>query len=289
MSTSNDAHSSNHITSSRASQNAGQPQNLYNTAVQDCNHTRLRSKTFASVVAKIWTAIKDPRNVLAKRLKSKKRLQKLALWRTKEQAVPGGKRKRSREPLNVAGPTSSSVPATAIFEETPSESVTCPSPPLPITTASESSISLPSQTDATPPSASVRDIRHSPSIISFIDLQFRSDGLPGTAFSEVSTLQNSTFVNEDFSRDFSEARLSRALEPQNVTVLDATHATPAAIASQPTRPSTPRPRPSFRQGNVPSSNDQENPSTTCSIHSSPASEVDFQGMGGHFEESRSLH
>ena len=200
--------------------------------------------------------------------------------RAKKAAIPTEEAQSKPESTHDDNVTSSPRPSTMVVEEIPSEPLPLPEPRFAVTTATESSISLSSQPDATPTPTQAPTIDHPLSIIHDIDRQFRSDGRSSTPFSEASTLQNSTVVYDNLSRRASDVR------PPATPESDSRPITTPPLPPQLTRPFTPRLQTNIDNLNVPSSDDEDSHSTVRG-RGSPASAVDFNGIGRHFEESTS--
>jgi hypothetical protein len=247
---------------------------------QGCtNTTPPKSRSFGSAVGKIWTAIKEPRSVLARHLNVNKRLRRLMPRRTKDPGIPLDKPETSPEAVDKAVCAVPQNLSTVFDQETESEPLTCPNPQFAATTATESSISLSSQPDTTPIPTPNLDTHQQLNIVNVLQHDFDSDGRSETPFSEATTLQNSTVVNDASSSRSSEALHPSTLEPNSDPTIGDRPLTPPPISSLIIRPFTPRLQTNFGHLDVPPSDDEDSSSTVR------RSAVEFHGMGGHFEES----
>lgn len=288
MSTSHKALPSHQTPPARPDQKSPEVQRSCKTKAHDCNGVSPpRLKTLGSAVGKIWTAIKQPQNVLAKRLRGNKRLKKLMSLGMRKPSTPREKPRSRPEAISVAEPTPPPILSTPIVQETALEALTRPQAPFAVATSTDSSLSLSSQPEATPIPNPAPDTRQPLHLINDFDRQFGSDVGSTTHLSEASTLQNSTFVNESRSRSHSEVQLPSIEEPNGGSAIGPNRGTPPPFPSESLRPFTPRLQTNFGQLHVPSSDDEDSQSTIRGRGSSPASAVDFSGMGGHFEESPS--
>ena len=253
---------------------------------QDCEDTPPpKWKRFASALGKLWTGIKQAKNALAKHLNGNQRVRKLISPRSKKSAIPLKKPESGAQATDVANTTSTTSPSTVINQQADSETLTRPETPVAVTTATESSISLSSQPDISPFPISVPTTRQSSNIISLVDHQFIR---PGTPFSEVSTLHNSTCVDVNSSHHLSDTPPPTIPQPNTGPATDVSTATPPhPILSQPVRPSAPPIRTDLDYSNIPGSDDEDSRSTVRGRSSIPASALDLHGMGGHFDESPS--
>jgi hypothetical protein len=269
-----------------------------NSTASDGLDESQRPKTFASAVGKLLrTAIKKPRNVLAKHLNGKKHFQKLMPRRKKKVATSPEVLAGSPEEVNAAddipaaNPADASPatnPATATRDEPGPEPLSPPEPRFAATEPTESSISLCSQSEATPTASHTPHLHHPQNIITYVDHQFRPGRRCSTPLSEASTLQNSTYVNDNLSRRASESQPPPAPESDPVPSVATPPSTPLPpLPSQPGRPYAPRIQTNLGHLYVPGSDEENSHSTVRDRSSSPASAVDFHGMGGHFEESSS--
>ena len=221
---------------------------------------------------------------MAKHVNSNKHLQKL---------IPGRKKKVLEQPANEssAGNTANDIPApnvTSTTTEEPRPETFRPRTLLSVVTEpTDSSISLSLPSDAPPNPSQSHDVRHPQNIIANVNRQFRSDLGSNAPSSQASTLQNSTYVNDGLSRRSSETQPPSIPEPDASPAVD--NDPPAPRPSQPGRPYAPRIQTNLAQLHVPGSDDEDGHSTIRGGSSSPASAVDFHGMGGHFEPSTSQH
>jgi hypothetical protein len=255
---------------------------------QDCtNTTPPKSKSFASAVGKIWTAFKVPRRALARHLNVNKRLRRLMPRRTKDPVIPLDKPESSPGAVDDAFCAAPQNLSTALDQETELEPLTCPNPRFAATTATESSISLSSQPETTPILTPNLDTHRSVNLINVAQHESGSDGRSDTPFSEATTLENSTVVNDASSSRNSEALHPSALELNSDPAIGNRPATPPLLSSLIIRPFTPCLQTNLGHLDVPLSDDEDSSSTVRRGGSSPASAVDFHGMGGHFEESPS--
>ncbi|KAF7507006.1 hypothetical protein GJ744_011030 [Endocarpon pusillum] len=231
------------------------------------------SKTF---VSKLWAGFKRPKTVLAKHLNVNKRLRKLMSLRRPQSAL---------DVTNTASPTSEPNPFPPIVQETAVEILNPPVPHFATSTSTSSSLSLSSQPGG-PANASRTTITGQPqNIIGVVDGQFRAELRQSTSFSEATTLQNSGVVNDSSSDRQSTGRLLTPTDSARGSISDTSNVVVPPASSQHLRMSMQRLHINTQHLNVPVSDDEDSQSTVRGRSSSAASDVDFVGVGVHFDES----
>ncbi len=257
-----------------------------NNMDQACAETpSSKSKTFKSTFGKLWAGFKRPKSVLAKHLNVNKRLRRWMAPRTKKPGMAPEEPQSAQDATNTAGPTSEPNPSLPIIQETAVGILNPPEPPIAVSTATESSLSLSPQPGA-PANVSRSTVTHQPqSIIDVVEGQFGTNAHHGASFSDASTLQNSDVVNDSSSHRRSAVQSFARTDSTRGSINDTSNVSAPPFSSQELRPSTPCLRINTEHLNVPASDDEDGQSTVRGRSSSAASDIDFSGMGVHLEES----
>lgn len=253
------------------------------------NHTNtppIKGKKLSMALERLWTAIKLPTTILAKHWRKCKRLRKVLKLRAKQPVTLVEEPKSCPQAVDLAIPAPPSTSSLAIAQDRNTRPSTCSEAPVADATATDRSISLSSQPDITLNSTPFLEGTRPPNSLNLDDHEFVPDPCPGIRSSEASTLQNSTFVNNNnISRDPSEAQSRSISEFDRDATTEVSPDTPPGHSSLIIRPLAPRIQTSFGQLNVPGSDEEDGRSTIRGRGSSPASPVDFNEIGSRFDES----
>jgi hypothetical protein len=223
----------------------------------------------------------QPQKILANRLRGSKRLNKVMSLRRRKAAMPQEK-PSNPEADKVAEATPLPLSSTPTIEGTAPETLTRPPTPFAVTTTTDSTLSLSSRAEASPILSPGLNSRRPTDILHSIDHHFPVHSNSTTHLSQVSTLQDSTFVHGTLSRSMSEIQPPSVEEPNGGPPIDADYSTPPPPRAEPSRPVTrPRVQTDFDQLHVPNSDDQDSQSTIR------GEGIDFSQMGGLFEGSPS--
>jgi hypothetical protein len=165
------------------------------------------------------------------------------------------------------------------------ESLAFPEPPVALTEDTESSISLSSGRGGPPTHTEAPEEDPRQNLPNYVNRQFPPGGRSSTPFSQASTLQNSTYVNDDLSRHPSEVEPSPTAQPDplpSANTLPASRRQPPGSPAQSTHPHAPRLDTNLDRLHVLESDNEDSRSTVRERSGSPA---DFRGMGDHFNQS----
>lgn len=246
------------------------------------NDSPRKRRKFTSAVGRLWAAIIHPKIVLEKHLDGKRSLRWL-IFRTGRKSSPSVERPcSSPEATKVAVPARPTHPCKSIAaEDKGTQTWGPPDPPSVITITTDSSISLSPEPNVTTNATPVPDPPDQVDVVDTFDHGVPCDGRPNKPLSQATTVPNSTSLAENFSNHTSGVPSAPISEPGNGDAIAASIETPFE-SLQHISPSTLRLQTNMDLLHV-HIEGEEGYSSGREGTSSPASAVDFHGMGGHFD------